>query len=218
MTSRSRPASFIARTAMGTIPFGSYPEVPTASFSSGIPKSSTAGIPRPAISRHCSTRRSTESWWFPGIDLISRCTLSPGQAKNGITRSSVRKLVSRTMLRMSGLLRRRRGRCGPIPGSDCREAGTPGGPSFIALTSSAGNRYGPKEGGPDDRGGRFQENGSHHPDPGYGTSCRARFAPQTAASADAKSLMRSSGSSMPTEYRISSSVMPMACRSSQLRS
>ena len=131
MTRRSSPASFIARIAAGTIPSGSYPEVPTASFSTGIPNRRTAGIPRPATSRHCSTRRSTDSWWFPGIDRISLCTPSPGQTKNGITKSSVRKLVSRTMLRMRRLRRRRRGRCGPISPGAFSAPGTPVCAAFI---------------------------------------------------------------------------------------
>jgi hypothetical protein len=67
-------------------------------------------MPMEAASLHSFRSSSMLSFACPGIDEIGSRIPRPWPTKKGMTRSSVRSVVSRTILRRSGDSRSRRGR------------------------------------------------------------------------------------------------------------
>ena len=108
ITARSGTPSAIARVARWTIPSAASAPLPRPSFSSGMPKRITPGIPRSATRFASATTWSTEKRSTPGIDAIASRTPVPSTMKSGRIRSDGDSRVSRTMLRIVSLRRRRR--------------------------------------------------------------------------------------------------------------
>src|SRR5918996_2492443 len=98
------------RKARWTMPSSSYAPEAASSFSSGMPKSRTAGTPSRCASSASSQRRSTERWAMPGRPSSGRSTPSPGQTKSGSTKSSSESRVSRASERSAAVRRKRRRR------------------------------------------------------------------------------------------------------------
>ena len=67
-------------------------------------------MPRSRVSRHFSTRRSTDSCATPGIEATGFSTPLPGTTNSGRIRLSTLSRVSRTMRRSVSVRRSRRGR------------------------------------------------------------------------------------------------------------
>ena len=99
-----------ARSARCTIPSASQAPEPSSSFSSGIPKRSTARTPSDASSRRLADELVDRALRDPLEPGDGRTTPSPGQAKSGITTSSSERRVSRTRARSVSVRRRRRRR------------------------------------------------------------------------------------------------------------
>ena len=75
--------SLMARVACCTIPSSAYASDPRGSLSSGIPKSSTAGMPMLAASLASLTTSSTESRYWPGIGAIGWRSPRPCTTNSG---------------------------------------------------------------------------------------------------------------------------------------
>ena len=83
ITRRSGACHLIARTASCTTPCGSQAPLAWASFVSGIPNRSTAGMPSDCNSSSSRGSWSTESWNWSGIERISRRTPLPWVTNSG---------------------------------------------------------------------------------------------------------------------------------------
>ena len=110
ITTSPGTASFMARIARGTGPFGSAPLSPRGSFCFGSPKSKTPPSPSCAACRACSAAWDTGSCETPGIVRMGRGSSRKSAKKSGKIRSLGRTTVSRTRARIEGVRRRRRGR------------------------------------------------------------------------------------------------------------
>ena len=75
-----------------------------------MPKISTPRMPRSYASCATFTASSTDKWYCPGNVSISFFIPSPGTINNGYIKSVVSNVVSRTKSRISGEVRKRRGR------------------------------------------------------------------------------------------------------------
>ena len=79
-----------------------------SSFVSGMPNRMTPPMPNACALSHSLTSSSTESWKFPGMELIGLRTPSPGTTKRGRTNWDGSRWVSRTSRRMDSETRSRR--------------------------------------------------------------------------------------------------------------
>ncbi len=65
------------------MPPSAYASEPRESFTFGMPKRSTAGMPSENVSLASATILSTDCWKFPGIEAISFFTFFPCVTKSG---------------------------------------------------------------------------------------------------------------------------------------
>ena len=72
-----RRLRLVIRIASWTIPSSRVAAEPNASLCSGIPKSRMPGMPSSATSATASPSRSSESWYWPGMDGTSRRRFAP---------------------------------------------------------------------------------------------------------------------------------------------
>ena len=101
-------AALIARTARQTGPSGSADEVPTASFSSGIPNRITERTPSEASDFASTAASSADTRSTPGMDNTGWRTPAPGTTKSGAMKSEGASDVSRTIVRRLSERRSRR--------------------------------------------------------------------------------------------------------------
>src|SRR5438874_451874 len=99
MTTSSGCASLIARTASCTTPSSSYAPDPCSSFSAGMPKSRTDGMPSACATPASSTACEIERRSTPGIASIGVRLSVPSSTNRGRTRCAGVSSVSRTIPR-----------------------------------------------------------------------------------------------------------------------
>jgi len=83
ITTMSGHCFLIERIAFCTTPVSFQASLPTASLCSGMPNSSTAGMPRSCARAAASVALSTDRLDWPGIDEIGLSTPVPGTQNSG---------------------------------------------------------------------------------------------------------------------------------------
>ena len=110
ITTTSDTDALRVRMASWTMPWSSKLSPPTSSFSEGMPKRSTAGMPRAAAASTSPANRSKDQRWTPGMEGIPSATPRPWTTNKGRIRSWARSSVSRTSRRSPRLRRSLRSR------------------------------------------------------------------------------------------------------------